>query len=74
LKSSLPEELERYRAVSESVAAPLLGVAKMTLANWRCQRKGPPYIVVNGRSIRYNLGDLLSWRDRGRIDPEAPPV
>jgi hypothetical protein len=66
----LPPELEPFRSVSEKLAAPIIGCQPMTLANWRSQRKGPPYRKV-GRSIFYPLGELLAWRDRHRVDPEA---
>jgi hypothetical protein len=67
--TSLPEELEKYRAVNEKMAAPIIGVAPMTLANWRCQGKGPSYRKI-GRSIFYPLGELLAWRDQYRVTPQ----
>ena len=68
--TSLPAELKPYRSVSEKLAAPIIGCQPMTLANWRSQRKGPPYRKV-GRSIFYSLKELLEWRDAHRVDPEA---
>ena len=65
----LPPELERHRSVSEKLAAPIIGVAPMTLANWRSTSKGPPYRKI-GRSIFYPLGELLAWRDQYRVTPE----
>jgi len=64
--TSPPEET--YRAVDEKAAAQILGCARMTLANWRCQGKGPPYLKIF-RSIRYPLAGLLTWRDQYRVTP-----
>jgi hypothetical protein len=66
--NALPPELEPYRSVPEKLAAPIVGVARMTLANWRCQGRGPSYRKI-GRSIFYPLAELLEWRDRHRVTP-----
>ena len=54
---------------SESIAAEKLGVAVQTLRNWRCQRKGPPYLKI-GRNVRYQCEDLYEYKQNKRIDPE----
>lgn len=38
----------------------LLGVPVATLANWRCSRKGPPFVKV-GRHVRYRPADVDRW-------------
>ena len=38
----------------------LLGVPVATLANWRCARKGPPFVKV-GRHVRYRPADVDRW-------------
>ncbi len=38
-----------------------------TLARWRMEREGPPYVRV-GRSIRYRRGDVEAWLAR-RLQP-----
>jgi hypothetical protein len=65
----LPPELEKFRAVSEKVAAEIIGCQPMTLANWRCQGRGPEYLKIF-RSIKYPLAGLLAWRDQYRVTPE----
>jgi hypothetical protein len=65
-------------AVTPRVAAQILGLTEKTLANWRTQRVGPPYIKLeparamgfdanpkrrNG-PVRYPLRELLAWRDQ----------
>ena len=38
----------------------LLGVEVKTLANWRCQAKGPKSLKV-GRFVRYRMSDVEKW-------------
>jgi hypothetical protein len=67
-------DLERLRAVDEKTAGEILGHSVKTLQNWRCARKGPPYMKTSGgRSIRYRISDLLDWQAAGRVDPGAVP-
>jgi excisionase family DNA binding protein len=42
-------------------AAEFLGVPVGTLAQWRSQRRGPQYIKLEGRLVRYRLTDLESY-------------
>ena len=51
-------------------AAVWLGVATRTLANWRSQARGPAYCKCGGKVI-YRLKDLIHFRDRSRVEPEA---
>lgn len=48
--------------VPESVAALLLGRSSKTLANWRCDLEGPPFLKIRGR-IYYRLADLAAATD-----------
>ena len=56
--------------LNEKEAAKLLGFAVQSLRNWRHQRRGPAYLVVNARSIRYRVEDLKKFIEARRIDPE----
>jgi predicted DNA-binding transcriptional regulator AlpA len=38
----------------------LIGVEAKTLANWRCQAKGPKSLKV-GRLVRYRSSDVEEW-------------
>jgi hypothetical protein len=44
---------------SDQVAAMLI-VDVQTLANWRCQNQGPPYLKL-GRLVRYRRCNIESW-------------
>ena len=41
----------------------LLGAAEKTLANWRCERTGPPFLKV-GRNVIYSRASVERWLDR----------
>ena len=53
------------RMVSTADAARILGVAKITLAKWRCTHTGPviPYVKC-GRYVKYDLRDLIHFLER----------
>ena len=40
--------------------ADVLGVTKWTLAYWRAQRQGPPFVMLTGATIRYSQTALES--------------
>ncbi len=42
-------------------AAVFLGLSKTTLEHWRTVRKGPFYVRVGPRCIRYRRHDLEAW-------------
>ncbi|RLB32212.1 MAG: hypothetical protein DRH11_12190 [Deltaproteobacteria bacterium] len=56
------------RVVNEKIAAKLLGLSVTTLRNWRCLRKGPPYLKF-GAAVRYRLTDLKEFAMRHRVEP-----
>ncbi|MEY8655214.1 helix-turn-helix transcriptional regulator [Brachybacterium paraconglomeratum] len=49
------------RLLTPPEAAELLGIAPQTLANWRSMGKGPRFVRVGSRSVRYRLSDLLAY-------------
>ncbi len=42
-------------------AAEYLSVSAETLAQWRSQSRGPHYIKLEGRLVRYRVSDLESY-------------
>jgi excisionase family DNA binding protein len=42
-------------------AAEFLGIPLGTLAQWRSQRRGPPYIKLEDRLVRYRRSDLEEY-------------
>ncbi len=51
-------------------AAELLGIPESTLAQWRSQRRGPPYIKMELRLVRYRLSDLEAYLSGHTIGTE----
>jgi excisionase family DNA binding protein len=49
-------------------AAEFLGVPTGTLAQWRSQRRGPPYIKLEGRLVRYRHSDLEKYLSQRAVE------
>ena len=62
--------LKDERFVKETVAAEILGLSVITLRNWRCLGKGPQYLKLSDRAIRYRVNDLLAWAESHVVVPE----
>ena len=54
----------------EQVAA-LTGLSKETLAQWRSQRRGIPYLKI-GRAVRYDPADVLQYLRGCRVSVSDP--
>lgn len=37
-----------------------------SLANWRREGKGPPFIKLNGKRVMYRLQDVIEWEFKNR--------
>jgi len=48
-----------------------LGVTVNTLQIWRHQGKGPRYIKLSRRAIRYRAGDCQEWLENSVIETES---
>ena len=55
---------------TESEAAEYLGISKKTLQRWRFGRRGPNYVRVAGKLIRYHQAILDAWMDQQTIKHE----
>lgn len=53
-------EMELEGLMREMEVADALGAKTRTLANWRCARKGPPFVKV-GRRVFYRRDALFAW-------------
>ena len=51
-------------------AAEYLGVPETTLAQWRSQRRGPPYIKPELRLVRYRHSDLETYLGQHLVETE----
>jgi predicted DNA-binding transcriptional regulator AlpA len=50
-------------------AAELLGLRPQTLANLTWQNRGPPYVRLSSRCLRYDREALLSWMRAREVRP-----
>jgi excisionase family DNA binding protein len=50
-----------------------LGISPETLAQWRSQGRGMPYVKLGRNLVRYEESALKNWIDEHRVhDPEEP--
>ena len=59
------------RLLTPAQAAEMLGIPEGTLAQWRSQRRGPTFIKLEGRLVRYRARDLEGYIAGCVIDPVA---
>lgn len=52
--------------LTETLAARALKLQPRTLSRWRFEGKGPSYCKIGG-AVRYQMSDLNSFAERGRI-------
>jgi excisionase family DNA binding protein len=57
--------------LSAEQVAELTGLALDTLAQWRSQRRGIPYLKI-GRSVRYDLNDVQTYLRGCRVSVSDP--
>lgn len=51
-----------YLLTTEEAAA-FLAMSPDTLRTWRCRGRGPAYVTISARNIRYRVDDLKAWAD-----------
>jgi excisionase family DNA binding protein len=49
-------------------AAEWLSVSAETLAQWRSQRRGPPYVKLEGRLVRYRIVELEAYLEERLVN------
>ena len=62
-------QLTQY--LGEKETAKSLNKCPATLKRWRRQRKGPPYLVVNGRPL-YDPVEVTAWLEGQRPEHSKP--
>ena len=53
--------------LNQNEAAELLGVAPATLNFWRASGRGPAFVRISKRCVRYRCEDLQKWVDSQRV-------
>jgi len=54
----MPDKNDTEKLLHDFEVSRILGVSINTLKNWRCQKKGPAFIRMEGRSIMYRQSDI----------------
>ena len=54
-------ELALEALLTDIQVAELLGVQRKTLQQWRYLGKGPKFISISRRCVRYRLRDVIEW-------------
>ena len=49
-----------------------LGIAESTLRRWRAEGRGPAYITLSPRVIRYRRSVVLAWLREQEHSPGSP--
>ncbi len=62
--------LDKLFLTAEEVAK-LTSLSIETLAQWRSQRRGIPYLKI-GRVVRYDLADVQAYLEGCRVSVSAP--
>lgn len=47
--------------LTEAEAASYLRFTQRALQAWRCQGRGPRFVKISARAVRYRLEDLEQW-------------
>ncbi len=65
----LAEQLERLR--SEREAAAFLNLTPSALRKWRQLKKGPAFVRLSGRCVKYRISDLEKFLAERVVTPVA---
>ena len=55
-------ELDGCQWIDQNEVGIRLGISPRTLARWRSEKTGPPWVRLGG-AIRYRVSDLDAWAD-----------
>jgi predicted DNA-binding transcriptional regulator AlpA len=55
--------------LTEQQAAEWLGLSVHTLRDWRWRKKGPPWMQVSAKCIRYSVAAVQKWLDNQTCNP-----
>jgi predicted DNA-binding transcriptional regulator AlpA len=59
--SAMPRVEVDSRLLTPEDVAVLTGLSVETLAQWRSQKRGPPYVKISRNCVRYRQSDLDGW-------------
>ncbi len=71
LVTGKPYMPDRKRYLTSDEVADLTGLSVETLAQWRSQKRGIPYLKI-GRAVRYDLSDVQAYLEGCRVSVSDP--
>ena len=66
-----PEAPTNQTRMPTREAAEFLGVSYQTLVNWRAACKGPVFIRMCGRAVRYERADLEAFLEQSKVTRQS---
>jgi len=73
VKTGQKLSVEAERLLTAGDVARITGLSPETLAQWRSQRRGIPFIKLSRNVVRYRRCDLDEWLAERLIRVEAEP-
>ena len=70
---SQPRPVHGARLLRVEDVAEITGLSVETLAQWRSQRKGIPFVKLSRNCVRYRQADLDEWLNERIVRVEADP-
>ncbi len=67
-----PTQEQRGRLLRAEDVAEITGLSIETLAQWRSQRKGIPFLKLSRNCVRYQQADLDRWLSERIVRVEEP--
>ncbi len=63
--------MESKRFLTGEEVATMTGLSPETLAQWRSQKRGIPYLKI-GRAVRYDPAEVQAYLERCRVSVSNP--
>lgn len=73
MKTGQKLSVEAERLLTAGDVARITGLSPETLAQWRSQRRGIPFIKLSRNVVRYRHGDLEEWLAEHLVRVETDP-
>jgi hypothetical protein len=66
------DDIPAGQLLTEAQAAKMLNFSVRALQAWRYYEKGPEYVRVSGRGVRYTRQALIDWIIKNTVKPSGP--
>jgi excisionase family DNA binding protein len=68
-----PGSVSSPRLLTPEDLAQITGLSTETLAQWRSQRRGIPFVKISRNCVRYRQSDLDDWLEKRIVPVEQDP-